>query len=113
MDHIQSLLIIAALYLATKASPGPVFFLLSRYAMAGSKRTAVLIALGITAGSLVWASRVRTILAATFALEARRQRERNVCGLHLGHNRQALCGAPHWTEKRDVRLRPRWLRTGS
>lgn len=56
MDHIQSLMIIAALYLATKASPGPIFFLLSRYAMAGSRRTAILIALGVTAGSMAWAS---------------------------------------------------------
>ena len=56
MDHIQSLLIIAAIYLATKASPGPIFFVLSRYAMAGSKRTAALIALGVTVGSLVWAT---------------------------------------------------------
>lgn len=54
MDHIQSLMIIAALYLATKASPGPIFFVLSRYAMAGSKQTAILIAIGITVGSLAW-----------------------------------------------------------
>ena len=56
MDHIQSLLIIAAIYLATKASPGPIFFVLSRYAMAGSKQTAILIAIGITVGSLAWAT---------------------------------------------------------
>ncbi len=56
MDHLQSLLIIAAIYLATKASPGPIFFVLSRYAMAGSKQTAILIAIGITVGSLAWAT---------------------------------------------------------
>ncbi len=56
MDHIESLLIIAAIYLAAKASPGPIFFVLSHYAMAGMKRTAVLIAVGITVGSLAWAT---------------------------------------------------------
>ena len=54
MDHVQSLMIIAAIYLATKASPGPIFFVLSRYSMAGSKQTAILIAIGITGGSLAW-----------------------------------------------------------
>ena len=67
MDHVQSLLIIAAIYLATKASPGPIFFVLSHYAMAGSKRTAVLIALGATAGSLAWATMSLVGLAALLA----------------------------------------------
>ncbi len=56
MDHIQSLLFIAAIYLATKVSPGPIFFVLSRHAMASSKRTALLIAVGVTIGSLIWAT---------------------------------------------------------
>ncbi len=56
MDHIQSLLFIAAIYLATKVSPGPIFFVLSRHAMASSKRTALLIVVGVTIGSLIWAT---------------------------------------------------------
>ncbi len=67
MDHIQSLMIIAAIYLATKASPGPIFFVLSRYAMAGSKRIAILIALGITVGSMAWATMSLLGLAALLA----------------------------------------------
>ena len=67
MDHVQSLLIIAAIYLATKASPGPIFFVLSHYAMAGPKRTAVLIALGTTVGSLAWATMSLAGLAALLA----------------------------------------------
>lgn len=55
MDHLHSLILIAAIYLATKASPGPIFFVLSRHAMAGTRRNAILIAFGVTAGSLAWA----------------------------------------------------------
>ena len=67
MDHVQSLLIIAAIYFATKASPGPIFFVLSHYALAGSKRTAVMIALGTTVGSLAWATMSLLGLAALLA----------------------------------------------
>ncbi|MCH9020106.1 MAG: LysE family transporter [Proteobacteria bacterium] len=55
MEHAFTLAIIAALYLAAKASPGPIFFVLSRYSMAGLRRSATLIAIGITTGSTVWA----------------------------------------------------------
>ena len=55
MEHAITLATIAALYLAAKASPGPIFFVLSRYSMAGLKRSATLIAIGITTGSTVWA----------------------------------------------------------
>ena len=55
MEHAFTLATIAALYLATKASPGPIFFVLSRYSMAGLRRSATLIAIGITTGSTIWA----------------------------------------------------------
>ena len=55
MEHIVALATIAALYLAAKASPGPIFFVLSRYSMAGLKRSAILIAIGVTTGSTIWA----------------------------------------------------------
>jgi threonine efflux protein len=55
MENFIALVTIAALYLATKASPGPVFFVLTRYSMAGLKRSATMISIGITIGSFSWA----------------------------------------------------------
>ncbi len=55
MENFIALATIAVLYLATKASPGPVFFVLTRYSMAGLKRSATMISVGITIGSFTWA----------------------------------------------------------
>lgn len=55
MEHALALITIAALYLAAKASPGPIFFVLSRYSMSGLKHSAILIAIGVTIGSTIWA----------------------------------------------------------
>ena len=55
MENLIALLTFGALYLAAKASPGPIFLVLSNYSMAGLKRSAIMIAIGITTGSLAWA----------------------------------------------------------
>lgn len=55
MENLFALLTIGALYLATKASPGPIFLVLSHYSMAGLKRSAIMIAIGTTTGSFAWA----------------------------------------------------------
>jgi len=54
MTYITSLLLIAGIYLAVLASPGPNFFILSQMALDGRHRDARFVAFGITTGSIFW-----------------------------------------------------------
>lgn len=54
MTYLYSLLILAAVYLAVLASPGPNFFILSQLSLDGRKREAQWTVLGLVTGSLFW-----------------------------------------------------------
>lgn len=55
MTYLSSLSLIAGIYLLAAASPGPNFFAISQYALAGMRRLSVLAAVGVCVGSTVWA----------------------------------------------------------
>lgn len=54
MTYLYSLLMLAAVYLAVLASPGPNFFILSQLSLDGRKREAQWTVLGLVTGSLFW-----------------------------------------------------------
>lgn len=54
VHHLASLLLIAGIYLAVLASPGPNFFILSQMALDGRARAARYVVLGLTTGSVAW-----------------------------------------------------------
>lgn len=54
MAYASSLLLIAGIYLAVLASPGPNFFILSQMALDGRRREARHVVLGLTTGSVFW-----------------------------------------------------------
>lgn len=55
MTHLwSSLLLLAGIYLAALASPGPNFFILSQMSLGGRRSDARRVAYGIATGSLVW-----------------------------------------------------------
>jgi threonine/homoserine/homoserine lactone efflux protein len=55
MTYVSSLCAIAGIYLLAAASPGPNFFTIGQYALAGRRRLSVLAALGVCLGSVSWA----------------------------------------------------------
>lgn len=67
MHHLASLLLLAGIYLAVLASPGPNFFILSQMALDGRARAARCVVLGLTTGSVAWVllsiAGVATVLA--------------------------------------------------
>lgn len=54
MTYASSLLLLAAVYLAVLASPGPNFFILSQLSLDGRQRDARWTVLGLVTGSVVW-----------------------------------------------------------
>ncbi|WP_326543340.1 LysE family transporter [Pseudorhodoferax sp.] len=54
MTYASSLLLLAGIYLAVLASPGPNFFILSQMALEGRRAEARWVVLGLTTGSIVW-----------------------------------------------------------
>ncbi|KQP49166.1 LysE family transporter [Pseudorhodoferax sp. Leaf274] len=54
MTYASSLLVLAGIYLAVLASPGPNFFILSQMALQGRRAEARWVVLGLTTGSIVW-----------------------------------------------------------
>lgn len=54
MHHASSLLLLAGIYLAVLASPGPNFFILSQMALEGRRAEARWVVLGLTTGSVCW-----------------------------------------------------------
>lgn len=66
-SYTASLATIAGFYLIAVVSPGPNFFVLSQLSLGGRRRHAVLVALGITAGSLIWVSLAMFGVAAVLA----------------------------------------------
>lgn len=54
MTYLASLGLLAGIYLAVLASPGPNFFILSQMALGGRGREARWVVLGLSTGSLVW-----------------------------------------------------------
>lgn len=67
MEHAATLAQIAGLYLLAAASPGPNFVILSQLSLSGRRRLGILIAIGITAGSLAWAVLAMMGVAAVLA----------------------------------------------
>jgi threonine efflux protein len=55
MDYVAILLAIALVQLLGAASPGPSFIIVTSYAVAGSRRSGLLVACGILAATVVWA----------------------------------------------------------
>jgi threonine efflux protein len=55
MDYVAILLAIAIVQLLGAASPGPSFIIVTSYAVAGSRRSGLLVACGILSATLVWA----------------------------------------------------------
>jgi threonine efflux protein len=55
MDYVTILFAIAAVQLLGAASPGPSFIIVTSYAVAGSRRSGLLVACGILAATMVWA----------------------------------------------------------
>jgi threonine efflux protein len=54
MAATSSLLVLAGVYLAVLASPGPNFFILSQLSLAGQRQQARYVVLGLTTGSVFW-----------------------------------------------------------
>jgi len=54
MPYVSSLLLLAAVYLAVLASPGPNFFILSQLSLDGRQRDARWTVLGLVTGSVLW-----------------------------------------------------------
>jgi threonine efflux protein len=54
MTQLSPLLLIAGVYLAVLASPGPNFFILSQMALDGRQRESRYVVLGLTTGSIFW-----------------------------------------------------------
>lgn len=54
MNYLPSLLMLAAVYVAVLASPGPNFFILSQLSLEGRVTAARWTAVGLASGSLVW-----------------------------------------------------------
>jgi threonine/homoserine/homoserine lactone efflux protein len=54
MHYASSLLLLAGIYLAVLASPGPNFFILSQMALEGRRAEARWVVLGLTTGSICW-----------------------------------------------------------
>ncbi|GAB2486789.1 LysE family transporter [Comamonas humi] len=54
MAYLSSLLLIAGIYLAVLASPGPNFFILSQMALEGRRQEARQVVLGLVTGSVFW-----------------------------------------------------------
>lgn len=54
MTYASSLLLLAAVYLAVLASPGPNFFILSQLSLEGRQRDARWTVLGLVTGSVLW-----------------------------------------------------------
>lgn len=54
MPYASSLLLLAAVYLAVLASPGPNFFILSQLSLDGRQRDARWTVMGLVTGSVVW-----------------------------------------------------------
>ena len=54
MNTLSILVLIAALFLLAAAIPGPNWIVITRNALAGGRRRAVLAALGVTMGSTMW-----------------------------------------------------------
>lgn len=54
MPYLSSLLLLAAVYLAVLASPGPNFFILSQLSLEGRHRDARWTVLGLVTGSVLW-----------------------------------------------------------
>jgi threonine efflux protein len=55
LDYATILFAIAAVQLLGAASPGPSFIIVTSYAVAGSRRSGLLVACGILAATMVWA----------------------------------------------------------
>jgi threonine/homoserine/homoserine lactone efflux protein len=55
MDYGTILFAIAAVQLLGAASPGPSFIIVTSYAVAGSRRSGLLVACGILGATMVWA----------------------------------------------------------
>jgi threonine/homoserine/homoserine lactone efflux protein len=55
MQYLMSLVLMAGIYLAVLASPGPNFFILSQMALDGHVRSARYVVLGLTSSGLAWA----------------------------------------------------------
>lgn len=67
MTYLSSLLVLAAVYLAVLASPGPNFFILSQLSLDGRQREARWTVLGVVSGSVFWVVLSIAGLAALFA----------------------------------------------
>jgi threonine/homoserine/homoserine lactone efflux protein len=65
--HLTTLATIALVYLAAVASPGPNFFLATQLALSGRRSLGFRVALGIAAGSAIWATLAMLGVAAILA----------------------------------------------